>query len=150
LDFCNLQKIACNSCILAERDVEVKKDPNTMRQLTNDIVDSALTVHRALGPGLLESAYEACLAYELEARGWKVERQKDMPVIYKAVDIDCGYRLDMLIEGEVPIELKSVEEIHPIYKAQILSYLRLGNFSLGYLMNFNVKLIKDGIYRFKM
>ena len=123
---------------------------NDLKVLTDDIIGAALAVHRALGPGLLESAYEACMTFELESKGRKVERQKDMPIIYKSVEIDCGYRLDLLIENQIPIELKSVDEIHPIHKAQILSYLRLGNFELGYLMNFNVKLIKDGIYRFKI
>ena len=123
---------------------------NDLKVLTDAIIGAALAVHRALGPGLLESAYEACMTFELESKGRKVERQKDMPIIYKSVEIDCGYRLDLLIENQIPIELKSVDEIHPIHKAQILSYLRLGNFELGYLMNFNVKLIKDGIYRFKI
>ncbi len=118
--------------------------------LTNDIVDAAFTVHRTLGPGLLESAYEACLAYELERKGLTVERQKEMPVVYKSAEIDCGYRLDMLVESQIPVELKAVEELHPVHKAQILSYMRLGGFKIGYLMNFNVKLFKEGIYRYKL
>ena len=125
-------------------------DTDKLKKLADDTVDAAFTVHRALGPGLLESAYEACLAYELEERGWMVERQKEMPILYKSVEIDCGYRLDMLVEGLVPIELKAMEEIHSIHQAQILSYMKLGNFALGYLINFNVKLLKNGIHRYKL
>ncbi len=121
-----------------------------MKELTDDIVDAAFTVHRELGPGLLESAYEACLAYELELRGRKVERQKAMPVVFKSVVLDCGYRVDMIVDDLVLVELKSVEEVHPIYHAQLLTYMRLGKFEVGYLMNFNVKLFKDGITRYKM
>jgi GxxExxY protein len=125
-------------------------DPKKLKELTDDIVDAAFTVHRELGPGLLESAYEACLAYELEQRGRRVERQKDMPVVFKSVELDCGYRVDMIVDGLVAVELKAVEEIHPIYKAQLLTYLRLGKFEVGYLLNFNVKLFKDGITRYKV
>ncbi len=125
-------------------------DTDKLKKLADDIVDAAFTVHRTIGPGLLESAYEACLAYELEERGWMVERQKAMPILYREVEIDCGYRVDMLIERLIPVELKAIEEIHPIHQAQILSYMKLGNFALGYLMNFNVKLLKDGIHRYKL
>ena len=128
----------------------MEKSSNKLKALTDEIIDAAFSVHRTLGPGLFESAYEACLEYELTNRGYTVERQKSMPVTYKSFEIDCGYRLDILIENEVPLELKSVEEIHPIHKAQILSYMRLGSFEIGYLMNFNVKLFKDGIYRYKL
>ncbi|MCF8107522.1 MAG: GxxExxY protein [Desulfohalobiaceae bacterium] len=128
----------------------MSKDPKKLKELTDDIVDAAFTVHRELGPGLLESAYEACLAYEFELRGRKVERQKVMPVIFKSMKIDCGYRVDMIVDGEVLVELKAVEEVHPIYKAQLLTYMQLGKFEVGYLMNFNVKLFKDGITRYKL
>lgn len=125
-------------------------DSKKLKELTDDIVDAAFTVHRELGPGLVESAYEACLAYELELRGRRVERQKVMPVVFKTVVLDCGYRVDMIVDGLVAVELKAVEELHPIYTAQILTYMRLGKFEVGYLMNFNVKLFKDGIHRYRL
>lgn len=106
-----------------------------------------MDVHRALGPGLLESAYEACLAFELAQRGLKVEQQKPLPVVYREVRLECGYRLDLLIEGQVIVEIKSIDSLLPIHKAQLLSYLKLSGCHVGLLINFNVRILKDGIVR---
>jgi GxxExxY protein len=111
------------------------------------ILGCALKVHRALGPGLLENAYEACLAYELEKAGISIRRQVGLPVVYDGQTIDLGYRLDLLIEDLVVVELKAVDHINDIHRAQILSYLKLGGYRLGYLLNFNVRMMKDGIVR---
>jgi len=115
--------------------------------LTEQIIASAIEVHRALGPGLLESAYEACLVYELTQRGLRFERQVALPVAYKDVRIDCGYRLDLLVEQRVIVELKAVERLDLIHDAQLLSYLKLSGFHVGLLINFNVRLLKDGMRR---
>lgn len=112
------------------------------------IVDAAFQVHKQLGPGLLEKVYEACLAYELEANGLIVTRQVPVPISYKNIDFDEGFRLDLLVEDSVIIELKAVEKNNPLWQAQILSYLRLSNKHLGYLLNFNTPLFKQGIQRF--
>jgi GxxExxY protein len=104
-------------------------------------------VHQGLGPGLLESAYEACLAYELEKAGLKVERQKPMPVSYREVAIDCGYRVDMIVADSVIVELKAIDQIAPMHEAQLLTYLKLSGKRVGLLINFNVKLLKQGIRR---
>ncbi len=111
------------------------------------IVNAALQVHKALGPGLLESTYESCLRHELNLNNLKVEFQKGLPVIYKGLKMDIAYRLDLLVEDKVIIEIKSVERLNEIHLAQILSYLKLSDKKLGFLINFNVKLIKDGIKR---
>lgn len=116
--------------------------------LSNAIIGAAIEVHRGLGPGLLESAYETCLAYELDTRGISYERQKAVPILYKGVKLDGGYRVDLLAAGLVVVELKAVEEISPLHEAQILTYLRLTNCRLGLLLNFNVPYMKDGIRRF--
>jgi GxxExxY protein len=119
--------------------------------LTGNIIGAAIDVHRALGPGLLESAYEACLVYELRLRGLKVEAQKPLPIFYKDVMLDCGYRLDMVVEEQVIVEIKSVNAIAPIHEAQLLSYLRLyGGSMRGLLINFNVKRLVEGIRRMKI
>ena len=118
-----------------------------LEDISRDLVDSAIRVHTALGPGLLESAYEACLAYELSSRGRHVERQRALPVTYKAVELDVGYRLDLVIDKQVVIELKSVESLLPIHEAQLLSYMKLGGYRLGFLLNFNTRRMKDGIKR---
>jgi GxxExxY protein len=115
--------------------------------LTKQIIGDAIQVHRALGPGLLESAYEACLIYELQKRGLKVERQKAIPIIYKEVVLDCGYRLDLVVEEKVIVEIKSVEELTKIHEAQLLTYLTLSRYQIGLLMNFNIKVLKNGIRR---
>lgn len=112
-----------------------------------EIVDAAIAVHRELGPGLLESAYEQCLAFELVRRGLKVERQKVLPVIYQELRIDAGYRLDLLVQDRVVVELKSVEKLESIHEAQVLTYLKLSRCRIGLLLNFNVRLLKDGIRR---
>ena len=116
-------------------------------RLTDEIIGSAIEVHRSLGPGLLESAYETCLAYELGERGFNVERQKSLPVIYREVKLEAGYRLDLLVNGSVIVEVKAVERLLPIHDAQLISYLGLSGCSLGLLINFNVKLLKHGIRR---
>jgi GxxExxY protein len=118
--------------------------------LTSEIIGAAIEVHHHLGPGLLESTYEACLSYELRLKKFKVECQKPLPVIYKGVLLDCGYRLDMVIEDQVIIEIKSVKELAPIHEAQLLSYLKLLGGGVGLLINFNVKTLKDGVVRMKI
>ena len=115
--------------------------------LTKKIIGAAIEVHRTLGPGLLESAYETCLCRELELRKISFERQKDLPITYKGVQLDCGYRIDILVEYTVVLELKAVEALQPIHEAQLLSYLRLGDWPLGLLMNFHVPVLKNGIKR---
>jgi GxxExxY protein len=117
------------------------------REITSQIIGAAIAVHKALGPGLLESAYEACLVYELTQRGIHVERQKELPVIYGNVRLDCGYRIDLLVEGIVIVELKAVDELAPIHEAQLLSYLKLSGCKIGLLIHFNVEILKDGIRR---
>ena len=121
-----------------------KDRPN---KITETIIGCAINVHKELGPGLLESAYEACLLYDLFQTKMKIESQKPLPIIYKNVKLDCGYRLDLLIEDEVVVEIKSVEKLLPIHKAQLLSYLKISGLKVGLLINFNVKLLKDGIIR---
>lgn len=106
-----------------------------------------MEVHRALGPGLMESAYEPCLAYELVKRGWKVAQQVPLPVVYKDVRLDCAYRLDLLVADSVIVENKSVASIEPIHRAQLLSYLKISGLLVGLLINFNVKVLKNGIVR---
>jgi GxxExxY protein len=112
-----------------------------------EVVDAAVAVHRALGPGLLESAYEQCLAYELAERGLGVERQKELPLIYRGRRMENGYRVDLLVEGQVVVELKSVERLEPIHEAQLISYLKLSGLHLGFLINFNTRLLRDGLRR---
>src|SRR5258708_5090616 len=115
--------------------------------LTREIIGAAIEVHKELGPGLLESAYEECLCHELNARGSKFQRQLTVPVTYKGTALDCGYRIDLLVENSVIIELKSVECILPIHGAQLLTYMKLLNKTIGLLINFNVPLLKQGILR---
>jgi GxxExxY protein len=116
-------------------------------ELGRAIVDAGLKVHRALGPGLLESAYEQCLAHELRLRGLKVDRQVLLPVVYEGLTIDAGYRLDLLVEGKIIVEVKSVDALARVHKAQLLTYLRLSKRPVGHLMNFNVALFKEGLTR---
>jgi GxxExxY protein len=111
------------------------------------VLDAAFEVHRALGPGLLENAYEMALCHELSLRGIRFERQKDLAVIYKGVRLDCGYRLDVIIEDEIILELKTCDQLIPIHEATLLNYLILSDRRLGYLINFNVRLLKNGIKR---
>jgi GxxExxY protein len=121
--------------------------PNNINDITEAIIGAAICVHKELGPGLLESAYEACLAYELAEKRLKFERQKALPVIYRGVELDCGYRIDFLVEDQVVVELKAIENLEPIHEAQLLSYLKLSKCKVGLLINFNVKVLKDGIHR---
>ena len=115
--------------------------------LTQEIIGAAIKVHRKLGPGLLESAYEACLAHEIEKLGLRVEQQKAVPLIYETVKLECGFRADLVVEGRVVVELKCKEALHPVDEAQLLSHLRLLNIPVGLLINFHVVLLKDGIRR---
>jgi|ERR1700761_7830474 len=115
--------------------------------LTEQIIGAAIQVHRELGPGLLESTYETCLCHELSLNNLKVERQKGIPIFYKGVRLDAGYRLDLVVEDQVIIEIKTVSELLPIHEAQLLSYLKQMGGGRGLLINFNVKLLKNGIRR---
>jgi GxxExxY protein len=119
----------------------------TENEIANKVIGIALEVHKALGPGLLESAYKECLYYKIGTSGLLVEKEKPMPLIFEEVKLDCGYRLDLLVEKKLVIEIKSVEALNDIHLAQTLTYLKLGNYKLGLLMNFNVVLLKDGIKR---
>ncbi|MCA2004909.1 MAG: GxxExxY protein [Ignavibacterium sp.] len=116
--------------------------------LTKDIIGAAIEVHRELGPGLLESAYEECLNYELNKKGIKSERQKPIPIIYKEIKLDCGYRCDLIVENKVIVELKSVDVLNPVHEAQILTYMKFAEMKIGLLINFNVLKLKDGIKRY--
>jgi len=119
----------------------------TTNEITHEILDSAYKVHSALGPGLLESAYRACLVYELRKKGFKVEEEKPLPLIYEEVKLDCGYRIDILVENQVVVELKTVEAFSDVHTAQVLTYLRLSGNHVGLLLNFYTKSLKDGIKR---
>ena len=116
--------------------------------ITSEIIGSAIEVHKALGPGLLESAYNECLAYELDLRGLSVQREVLLPIIYKEVEIDHGYRIDLLVEEKIIVELKVVEFFTDVHTAQILTYMKLGAYDLGLLINFHEKLLKNGLKRF--
>ncbi|OOQ58624.1 GxxExxY protein [Mucilaginibacter pedocola] len=119
----------------------------TENELSNKVIGLAIEVHNALGPGLLESAYKECLFYKLAKSGLFVEKEKPLPIIFEEVRLDVGYRLDLLIENKLVIELKSVEALNDVHTAQTLTYLKLGDYKLGILMNFNVVKLKDGIKR---
>ena len=121
--------------------------PEELNELSNKIIGLAIKVHRALGPGLLESSYQECLCYELAVAGFLVEREKALPLIYEEVKLDIGYRIDILVDNKIIIEIKAVESITDVHIAQVLSYLKLSNNRIGLLINFNVKLLKDGIKR---
>jgi len=121
--------------------------PAETERIANAVVDAAMKVHRTLGPGLLESVYEACLCYELEQRGIPFKAQISLPVVYEDVRLDAGLRLDLLVDNAVIAELKVVQEMHPVFEAQLLTYLRLTGLRLGLLINFNVPLLKNGIKR---
>ena len=121
--------------------------PEEVNDLTGEIMDAAFKVHSALGPGLLESIYEACMVHELEKRGLEVTRQLEVPVEYDGRRLDSGLRIDLLVAGTAVVELKAVEQVLPVHKAQLLSYLRLTRCPVGLLINFHVPLIKDGIQR---
>lgn len=118
-----------------------------INKLSSKIIGAAIEVHKSLGPGLLESAYEECLCYEFGLRDFSCERQKALPVTYKGKKLDCGYRLDIVVENTIILELKSCEKIEAIHKAQLLTYLKLSGLKLGLLLNFNVPVMRDGIVR---
>ena len=118
-----------------------------VNQITGDVIGAAIEVHRSLGPGLLESAYQECLAQELALRRIPFERQRPLPLEYKGIRLECGYRIDLLVAGSVVVEIKSVEAIAPVHEAQLITYLRVGGWKVGLLINFNVVLLKNGISR---
>jgi len=119
----------------------------TINELSGIVIGAAIEVHKVLGPGLLESAYETCLCHELQLRNIIFERQKPLPVIYKGDNLDCGYRLDVVVQGMLVLEVKACDRIEPIHQAQLLTYLKLSGLSLGLLLNFNVPVMRDGIVR---
>jgi GxxExxY protein len=116
-------------------------------EITEQVIGAGIEIHKQLGPGLLESAYEECLCYELSALGLRLKRQEPLPARYKGVSLDCGYRLDLIVEDRIILELKTVEHLLPIHEAQLLTYLKLSGLTLGLLINFNVPLLKNGIRR---
>lgn len=118
-----------------------------VNEITEKVIGASIDVHKVLGPGLLESAYEECLCYELDQRNITFARQYNLPIRYKGVSIDCGYRIDLLVEKKVVVELKAIERLLPIHDAQLLSYLKLGDWKVGLLINFNVPVLKQGIRR---
>jgi GxxExxY protein len=120
----------------------------TDNDLTHEIIGAAIEVHKRLGPGLLESAYEECLAHELRLRNLRIDRQVGVPIVYKETKLECGYRIDLLVEGRIVVELKSIETLAPIHEAIILTYLRLSGHKIGLLINFNVGVLKEGVRRF--
>jgi len=121
-----------------------------LNEITQKIIGCAIQVHKNLGPGLLESAYEECLSYELIKNGLVIKRQQPTPVIYKEIKLECGYRIDILVENSVVVELKVVDEFNPVHEAQILTYMKFSNKSLGLLINFNVTILRNGIRRYKI
>ncbi len=123
------------------------EEKDRLDQITRRIIGASIEVHKALGPGLLESAYQVCLVFELRQMGLKVEEQKPLPVVYKDVKLDCGYRLDLVVEDAVMVEIKAVERLSPIHDAQLLSYLPLSHKKVGLLLNFHVRVLKDGLKR---
>ena len=121
--------------------------PEDIERIARAVVDAGLKVHRALGPGLLESVYEHCLAHELEARGLFCRRQVKLPITYEGITLEAGYRLDLVVQDRILVEIKSVEILNRLHEAQVLTYLRLSSYRLGFLMNFNVELFKHGLRR---
>ena len=119
----------------------------TENEIANKIIGLGIEVHKALGPGLLESAYKECLFYKISKAGLLVEKEKPMPIIYEEVKLNCGYRIDLLVENKVVIEIKSTEALHDVHLAQTLTYMKLGDYKLGLLINFNVVMLKNGIKR---
>lgn len=119
------------------------QEADKLDQISRRIIGAAIEVHRHLGPGLLESAYESCLLFELKRQGFRVEEQRPLPVVYKDVKLDCGYRLDLVVEDEIIVEIKAVEKLLPIHEAQLLSYLRLSHKKVGLLINFHVPVLKE-------
>jgi GxxExxY protein len=119
----------------------------TENQISNTIIGSAIEVHKQLGPGLLESAYQACLAYELSQKGLNIRQEVPMPVVYKEVKLNHGYRIDILVEKKIVIEVKSVDTLTLVHEAQLLTYLKLGNYKIGLVLNFHVSMMENGIKR---
>ena len=119
-----------------------------INEITQKIIGCAIEVHKNLGPGLLESAYKECLAFDLTKAGLSIKRQQPVPVVYKDIKLDCGYRIDILVEKCVVIELKVVDEFNPVHQAQILTYMKFSDMKVGLLINFNVTVLKNGIRRF--
>lgn len=126
---------------------ESAETAESLNRITEGVIGAAMRVHQALGPGLLESAYEACLAFEMADRGMKVIQQQPLPVVYRNVRLNCGYRLDFVVEDRVIVEVKSVSRLEPIHEAQLISYLRLSSCPVGLLINFNVRVLKSGVCR---
>ena len=126
------------------------KDTKQFDELSNKVIKCAIEVHKILGPGLLENTYKQCLAHELKLNNIKFEVEKELPIIYKKIKLELGYRIDLIIENKLIIELKSIENLLPVHHAQIISYMKLSNVKTGLLINFNVKLLKDGIRRFEL
>jgi len=126
-----------------------RRDVGTLRmnEITEKVIGACIEIHRALGPGLLESAYEECLCHELSLTGLRCDRQRLLPVVYKGVNLDCGYRLDVVVENQIILELKTVESLPPVHEAQLLTYLKLTGLTLGLLINFNVPVLKQGLKR---
>ena len=133
--------------VLTAESTESTEMKSNINEITDVIIGAAIAVHKELGPGLLESAYEACLTFELADQKVKIERRKGLPIKYRGVQLDCGYRIDLLVEDKVVVELKAVQRLESIYEAQLLSYLKLSGCEVGLLINFNVKVLKDGIRR---
>jgi GxxExxY protein len=129
------------------QEMQVSAERQKADELSREIIGAAIEVHKHLGPGLFESAYEECLCCELGLRGIKFKRQVPLPLNYKGMNLECGYRLDLLVEDLVVVELKALEAIEPIHEAQLLTYLKLRNTWLGMIINFNVKMLKDGVRR---
>jgi len=123
------------------------EEKDRLDSITRRIIGAAIEVHRRLGPGLLESAYEICLAFELPSLGLRIDEQKPLPVVYRDVKLDCGYRLDLVVEDTVVVEIKAIDQLAPIHDAQLLSYLRLSGKHVGLLINFHVRVLKNGLKR---
>ena len=121
--------------------------PTELNEITGKIIEFSIKVHKALGPGMLEGAYEICLMHELVKHGFRVERQKQLPIMYDGVRLDAGYRIDLIVNRSVIVEVKAVDKLHPVHSAQLLSYLRMTGVKLGLLINFNMKMLREGVKR---
>ena len=136
-------------CFTTEGTEDTEGGGEGLNGISGSIIGAAIEVHKWLGPGLLEGAYEACLEYELSARGHSIARRKPLPIVYKGVPIDCAYRMDLVVDEQVIVEVKAVEHLFPIHQAQILTYLRLSGLPLGLLINFNGATLRQGVRRFR-
>lgn len=132
---------------VAQRSTEEHRGLEELNKISGEIINAAIEVHKTLGPGLLESAYKECLCYELKSRGLPVIKEQPMPIVYKEVKLDHGYRMDLLVDNKVVVEIKTVEGFTDVHTAQLLTYLKLGDYKLGLLINFHVSLLKNGIKR---